>query len=116
MAFDCYCAICGVGFSGMHVEVQSETAMERRRRWIAKRTRALQAGKDINQISREEGSDEAPIRSYDPRIVGSQKIDWLYKAHCLAMNEDSKGVGKAFISGSGYYADMVGRIGGQGWA
>ncbi|KAI9045138.1 F-box protein [Aspergillus affinis] len=107
MAFDCYCAICGVGFSGMHIEAQSETAMERRRRWVAKRTRALQQGKDFNQISREEGNDEPPIRSYDPRIVGTEKIEWLYKAHCLAMNEDSKGKGKAFISGPGYYADMT---------
>lgn len=94
MAFDCYCAICGVGFSGMHIEAQSETAMERRRRWIAERTRALQAGNDINQITREEGNDEVPIRSYDPRIVGSEKIEWLYKAHCLARDEDSKGMGK----------------------
>lgn len=106
MAFDCYCAICGVGFSGMHIEPQSETAMERRRRWVAKRTRALQAGKDINQVAREEGNDEAPIRSYDPRIVGSEKIEWLYKAHCLALNKDSKGPAKAFISEQGYYADM----------
>ncbi|KAA8651251.1 uncharacterized protein ATNIH1004_000129 [Aspergillus tanneri] len=104
MAFDCYCAICGVGFSGMHIEHPSQTALERRRKWIAKRASALQAGKDISQLSQEE--DEAPIRSYDPRIVDFGNIEWLYKAHCLAVDEKPNGMGKAFISGPGYYADM----------
>ncbi|THC88264.1 hypothetical protein EYZ11_012296 [Aspergillus tanneri] len=91
MAFDCYCAICGVGFSGMHIEHPSQTALERRRKWIAKRASALQAGKDISQLSQEE--DEAPIRSYDPRIVDFGNIEWLYKAHCLAVDEKPNGMG-----------------------
>ncbi|OOF93907.1 hypothetical protein ASPCADRAFT_209130 [Aspergillus carbonarius ITEM 5010] len=107
MAFDCYCAICGVGFCGMHIEAPSETALERRRRWIEKRCRALQAGKDIGQLSHEGDETEDPVRSYDPQIVGWDNISWLYKAHCLGVNENAEsGATKAFISDEGYYADI----------
>ncbi|PWY86759.1 F-box domain protein [Aspergillus heteromorphus CBS 117.55] len=105
MAFDCYCALCGVGFCGMHIEAPSETATERRRRWIEKRCRALQAGRDIGQVSEGEETED-PVRSYDPRIVGWDNISWLYKAHCLGWNESAPaGTSKAFISDEGYYAD-----------
>lgn len=90
MAFDCYCAICGVGFCGMHIEAPSETALERRRRWIEKRCRALQAGEDFRQVSHEGEENEEPVRSYDPRIVGWDNISWLYKAHCLGVDENAK--------------------------
>ncbi|KAI2870242.1 hypothetical protein CBS76997_5584 [Aspergillus niger] len=107
MAFDCYCAICGVGFCGMHIEAPSETAIERRRRWIEKRCRALQAGEDFRQVSHEGEENEEPVRSYDPRIVGWDNISWLYKAHCLGVDENAKsGAPKAFLSDEGYYADI----------
>ncbi|RAH78375.1 F-box domain protein [Aspergillus japonicus CBS 114.51] len=106
MAFDCYCAICGVGFCGMHIEPPSEEALERRRRWIEKRRRALQAGKDLTQLPRDSEEDANPVRSYDPRIVGWENISWLYKAHCLGMNQNAAaGSAKAFLSDEGYYAD-----------
>ncbi|KAB8233277.1 hypothetical protein ETB97_007484 [Aspergillus alliaceus] len=107
MAYDCYCAICGVGFSGMHIESPSETAIERRRRWIEKRCRALEAGQDISQIPAEE--NDAPVRSYDPRLVDTDNISWLFKAYCLGSNPPApgtSGTNKAFISGPGYYADI----------
>ncbi|KAE8385464.1 hypothetical protein BDV23DRAFT_18832 [Aspergillus alliaceus] len=107
MAYDCYCAICGVGFSGMHIESPSETAIERRRRWIEKRCRALEAGQDISQIPAEE--NDAPVRSYDPRLVDTDNISWLFKAYCLGSNPPAPGASgthKAFISGPGYYADI----------
>ena len=74
----------------MHIEAPSETALERRRRWIEKRCRALQAGKDIGQLSHEGDETEDPVRSYDPQIVGWDNISWLYKAHCLGVNENAE--------------------------
>ncbi|KAH2562241.1 hypothetical protein KXV42_003892 [Aspergillus fumigatus] len=104
MAYDCYCAICGVGFCGMLIETPSETATERRRRWIEKRSRALQAGQSIDQVPQE---GEEPVRSYDPKIVGWENVAWLYKAYCLGYNpQAASGKGKAFVSGPGYYADI----------
>ncbi|KAE8353171.1 hypothetical protein BDV28DRAFT_112227 [Aspergillus coremiiformis] len=107
MAYDCYCAICGAGFSGMYIESLSETAIERRRRWIEKRCRALEAGQDISQIPAEE--NDAPVRSYDPRLVDTDTISWLYKVYCLGSHpppSGTSGTNKAFISGPGYYADI----------
>ncbi|KAG2001111.1 hypothetical protein GB937_010499 [Aspergillus fischeri] len=104
MAYDCYCAICGVGFCGMLIETPSETATERRRRWIEKRSRALQAGQSIDQVPQE---GEEPVRSYDPKIVGWENVAWLYKAYCLGFNpQAASGKGKTFVSGPGYYADV----------
>ncbi|GAQ05353.1 hypothetical protein ALT_2674 [Aspergillus lentulus] len=104
MAYDCYCAICGVGFCGMLIETPSETAAERRRRWIEKRSQALQAGQSIDQVPQE---GEEPVRSYDPKIVGWENVAWLYKAYCLGFNpQAASGKGKAFVSGPGYYADV----------
>lgn len=71
----------------MHIESPSETAIERRRRWIEKRCRALEAGQDISQIPTEE--NDAPVRSYDPRLVDTDNISWLYKAYCLGSNPPS---------------------------
>ncbi|KAB8211497.1 hypothetical protein P875_00010069 [Aspergillus parasiticus SU-1] len=106
MAYDCYCAICGVSFTGMHIESPSETAIERRRRWIEKRCRAIESGQDISQIPTEE--NDAPVRSYDPRLVDTDNISWLYKAYCLGSNPPSNTskTNKAFIAGPGYYADI----------
>ncbi|KAF7592526.1 hypothetical protein BBP40_012750 [Aspergillus hancockii] len=107
MAYDCYCAICGVGFSGIHIETPSEAALERRRRWIEKRCRALEAGQDLSDIPTEE--NDGPVRSYDPRLVDSNNISWLYKAYCLGVSHPAPGAAgktKAFISGPGYYADI----------
>ncbi|GFF42807.1 hypothetical protein IFM61606_04596 [Aspergillus udagawae] len=104
MAYDCYCAICGVGFCGMLIETPSETAAERRRRWIEKRSQALQAGQSIDQVPQE---GEEPVRSYDPKIVGWENVAWLYKAYCLGFNpQAASGKGKTFVSGPGYYADV----------
>ncbi|RHZ70206.1 hypothetical protein CDV55_107546 [Aspergillus turcosus] len=103
MAYDCYCAICGVGFCGMLIETPSETASERRRRWIEKRSQALRAGQSIDQVPHE---GEEPVRTYDPKIVGWENVAWLYKAYCLGFNpQAAKGKGKTFVSGPGYYAD-----------
>ncbi|KAE8155114.1 hypothetical protein BDV25DRAFT_146590 [Aspergillus avenaceus] len=106
MAYDCYCALCGVGFSGMHIESPSETAQERRRRWIEKRSRALEAGQDLHEVPVEES--DAPVRSYDPRLVSSDNISWLYQAFCLGSTPRPRrsGTAKAFIAGPGYYADI----------
>ncbi|GIK05498.1 hypothetical protein Aspvir_009611 [Aspergillus viridinutans] len=103
MAYDCYCAICGVGFCGMLIETPSETGTERRRRWIEKRSQALQAGQPIDQVPQD---GEEPVRSYDPKIVGWENVAWLYKAYCLGFNpQAASGKGKTFVSGPGYYAD-----------
>lgn len=92
MAYDCYCAICGVGFCGMLIETPSETASERRRRWIEKRSQALRAGQSIDQVPQE---GEEPVRTYDPKIVGWENVAWLYKAYCLGFNpQAAKGKGK----------------------
>jgi hypothetical protein len=92
MAYDCYCAICGVGFCGMLIETPSETATERRRRWIEKRSQALQAGQSIDQVPQE---GEELVRSYDPKIVGWENVAWLYKAYCLGFNpQAASGKGK----------------------
>ncbi|RHZ58380.1 uncharacterized protein CDV56_102937 [Aspergillus thermomutatus] len=104
MAYDCYCAICGVGFCGMLIETPSETATERRRRWIEKRSQALQAGQSIDQVPQD---GEEPVRSYDPKILGWENVAWLYKAYCLGFNpRAASGKGKTFVSGPGYYADV----------
>ncbi|KAF7114166.1 hypothetical protein CNMCM5793_007744 [Aspergillus hiratsukae] len=103
MAYDCYCAICGVGFCGMLIETPSETATDRRRRWIEKRSQALREGQSIDQVPQE---DEEPVRTYDPKIVSWENVAWLYKAYCLGFNpKAASGKGKTFVSGPGYYAD-----------
>ncbi|GAB1210217.1 hypothetical protein APSETT445_009008 [Aspergillus pseudonomiae] len=81
-----------MAFTGMHIESPSETAIERRRRWIEKRCRALEAGQDITQIPTEES--DAPVRSYDPRLVDTDNISWLYKAYCLGSNPPPSGTSK----------------------
>ncbi|KAL4895146.1 F-box domain protein [Aspergillus ambiguus] len=107
MAYDCYCAICGVGFCGMHIETPSQTSLERRRRWIEKRYRAMEASRNNCQVPHDPSEDHTdPVRSYDPRIVGWDNVSWLYQAYCLGSNQQASGKNKAFISGPGYYADI----------
>ncbi|KAL5358749.1 hypothetical protein BJX96DRAFT_183318 [Aspergillus floccosus] len=94
MAYDCYCAICGVGFCGMHIETPSHASLERRQRWIEKRYRAMEASRNKNncQVPHDPSEDhDDPVRSYDPRIVGWDNISWLYKAYCLGSNQQPSG-------------------------
>ncbi|KAF9885251.1 hypothetical protein FE257_000611 [Aspergillus nanangensis] len=106
MAYDCYCAICGVGFCGMHIETPSEASLERRRRWIEKRYRAMKASSNNPPLPHENEARDDPVRSYDPRIVGWDNVSWLYKAYCLGLSDQPDTKSKAFISGPGYYADI----------
>lgn len=100
MAYDCYCAICGVGFCGMHIETPSQTSLERRQRWIEKRYRAREASKNNNcQVPHDPSEDhDDPVRSYDPRLVGWDNISWLYKAYCLGSNPQPSGKTKYIMS------------------
>jgi hypothetical protein len=77
----------------MLIETPSEAATERRRRWIEKRSQALQAGQSIDQLPQE---GEEPVRTYDPKIVSWENVAWLYKAYCLGFNpKAAKGKGKS---------------------
>ncbi|KAL6230454.1 hypothetical protein BDW75DRAFT_66038 [Aspergillus navahoensis] len=101
MAFDCYCAICGVGFSGMRIGTPSEATAERRRQYVESVSRCLDRSTDRPPVP-EDG--EESIQSYDPRLVDRDNIAWTSQVHCLGLHEVN-GKNKAFVSGPGYYAD-----------
>ncbi|BCS27878.1 uncharacterized protein APUU_60926S [Aspergillus puulaauensis] len=95
MAFDCYCAICGVGFSGMRIGSPSDVTAARRQQYVDSVSRAT------TPLTPQE--DES-IYSYDPRLVDSESVVWTSEVHCLGVH-DVQGKTKAFVSGPGYYAD-----------
>ncbi|KAL4747090.1 hypothetical protein BDW72DRAFT_206801 [Aspergillus terricola var. indicus] len=101
MAFDCYCAICGVGFSGMRIGTPSEAAAERRRQYVESVSRSLDRSRDRPPVP-EDG--EESMQSYDPRLVDQDNIAWTSQVHCLGLHKVN-GKNKAFVSGPGYYAD-----------
>jgi hypothetical protein len=84
MAFDCYCAICGVGFSGMRIGTPSEAAAERRRQYVESVSRSLDRSRDRPPVP-EDG--EESIQSYDPRLVDQDNIAWTSQVHCLGLHE-----------------------------
>ncbi|KAL2852106.1 hypothetical protein BJY01DRAFT_100746 [Aspergillus pseudoustus] len=102
MAFDCYCAICGVGFSGMRIGTPSDATAERRRQYVDRISRSLN-GTTTADLECRDG--EEPIHSYDPSLVDQDNIAWTSQVHCLGMQDDTKGKSRAFLSGPGYYAD-----------
>ena len=104
MAFDCYCAICGVGFSGMRIGTPSDATAERRQQYVQEISRSLDGARYRTP------SDEESIHSYDPRLVDQDKIAWTSKVHCLGLHE-IEGKTKAFVSGPGYYSDAVSHLG-----
>ncbi|KAL3472543.1 F-box domain protein [Aspergillus californicus] len=100
MAFDCYCAVCGVGFAGLRIGSLSDTTAERRKEYVERISRSLgRAGETTSS------GDNEPILTYDPRLVDQENLSWTSQVHCLGMEEDDKRKKKAFISGPGYYAD-----------
>ncbi|KAL2865004.1 F-box protein [Aspergillus lucknowensis] len=99
MAFDCYCAICGVGFSGMRVGSPSDATPDRRRRCVERIARSLEGTTTVD------ADEDEPIYTYDPRLVDSDNVAWTSQLHCLGMHDDATGKSRAFISGPGYYAD-----------
>ncbi|KAI9369861.1 hypothetical protein BJX61DRAFT_124657 [Aspergillus egyptiacus] len=103
MAFDCYCAICGVGFAGLRIGSPSDaTTEQRRRRYVERISQSLNCAGETESNPQDA---EPPIYSYDPRLVDQDNVAWTSQVHCLGMQEDPKGKTKAFISGPGYYAD-----------
>ncbi|KAL4904301.1 hypothetical protein BDW74DRAFT_168361 [Aspergillus multicolor] len=101
MAFDCYCAICGVGFSGMRIGTPSDATAERRRQYVESVSRSLDSAKERPPVPQD---GEESIQSYDPRLVDQENIAWTSQVHCLGVHEVN-GKNKSFISGPGYYAD-----------
>ncbi|KAL3459484.1 hypothetical protein BJX64DRAFT_201134 [Aspergillus heterothallicus] len=102
MAFDCYCAICGVGFSGMRIGTPSDATPERRRQYVERISRSL---KGTTAAEPEPEGEEEPIHSYDPSLVDQDSVSWTSQVHCLGIQDDAKGKSRAFLSGPGYYAD-----------
>ncbi|KAL3443368.1 hypothetical protein BJX65DRAFT_199351 [Aspergillus insuetus] len=102
MAFDCYCAICGVGFSGMRIGTPSDATPERRRQYVERISRPVNGTTTADTAPQ---GEEEPIRSYDPNLVNQENVAWTSQVHCLGMQDDAKGKSRAFISGPGYYAD-----------
>ncbi|KAL4929760.1 uncharacterized protein BDV17DRAFT_260921 [Aspergillus undulatus] len=98
MAFDCYCAICGVGFSGMKIGTPSDATAERRQQYVQSISRSLDGAR--YRVT----SDDESIQSYDPRLVDQENIAWTSRVHCLGIH-DVEGKSKAFVSGPGYYSD-----------
>ncbi|KAL4959786.1 F-box protein [Aspergillus stella-maris] len=98
MAFDCYCAICGVGFSGLRIGTPSDATAERRQQYVQSISRSPDGARYRTP------SDEESIHSYDPRLVDSDSIAWTSKVHCLGLHE-VEGKTTAFVSGPGYYSD-----------
>ncbi|KAL4940216.1 hypothetical protein BDV06DRAFT_24593 [Aspergillus oleicola] len=98
MAFDCYCAICGVGFSGMRIGTPSDATAERRQQYVRSISRSLDGARY------RAASDEESIHSYDPRLVDQDNTAWTSQVHCLGLH-DVEGKTKAFVSGPGYYSD-----------
>lgn len=78
MAFDCYCAICGVGFSGMRIGSPSDVAAQRQQ-YVETVARSL----DTRQPLPQEGS----IYSYDPRLVDRGSVSWTSEVHCLGVHD-----------------------------
>ncbi|KAL5335232.1 hypothetical protein BJX70DRAFT_375831 [Aspergillus crustosus] len=101
MAFDCYCAICGIGFSGMRIGSPSDATSEHRQQYVETLSRSLADARDTVPNA---PCNEETIDSYDPRLVDQESIAWTSEVHCLGVH-DVKGESKAFISGPGYYAD-----------
>ncbi|KAL4867041.1 hypothetical protein BDV12DRAFT_128199 [Aspergillus spectabilis] len=101
MTFDCYCAICGIGFSVMRIGSPSDATPERRQQYVERLSRSLVDARDTISSS---SDNEEVIDSYDPRLVVQESIAWTSEVHCLGVH-DVKGESKAFISGPGYYAD-----------
>ncbi|KAL4804972.1 hypothetical protein BDV18DRAFT_23555 [Aspergillus unguis] len=101
MAFDCYCALCGIGFSGLRIGSPSDATAERRRQYVQSVSRSLNESKDRPALPQD---GEESINSYDPRLVNRESIAWTSQVHCLGVHE-VKGKNKAFVSGPGYYAD-----------
>ncbi|KAJ0413426.1 hypothetical protein BJY00DRAFT_322026 [Aspergillus carlsbadensis] len=85
MAFDCYCAICGVGFSGMRIRDPPD------------RQEHAEDSTQRPSLPREENS-------YDPRLVDQESLAWTKQVHCLKKH-DLDGKPRALVSGLGYYAD-----------
>ncbi|KAL4882185.1 hypothetical protein BJY04DRAFT_187338 [Aspergillus karnatakaensis] len=101
MAFDCYCAVCGIGFSGMKIGSPSDATSERRQQYVERLSQSLDDARVTDETCQ---NDEDIIHTYDPRLVDQESIAWTREVHCLGVH-DVKGETKAFISGPGYYAD-----------
>jgi hypothetical protein len=81
MAFDCYCAICGVGFSGMRIGSPSDATAARRQQYVESVSRSLDA-----RHSPLAPQDES-IYSYDPRLVDRGSVAWTSEVHCLGVHD-----------------------------
>lgn len=78
MAFDCYCAICGVGFSGMRIGSPSDVTAARRQQYVHSVSRA---------VAPLTPQDDESIYSYDPRLVDSESVAWTSEVHCLGVHD-----------------------------
>ncbi|KAL2827949.1 hypothetical protein BDW59DRAFT_53213 [Aspergillus cavernicola] len=101
MAFDCYCAICGVGFAGMCIGDPSDATIEQRGQSVERISRSLNCAEHTESSAQ----DEEPIQTYDPRLVDQENVAWTSQVHCLGVQDAAEGKTKAFVSGPGYYAD-----------
>jgi hypothetical protein len=88
MAFDCYCAICGVGFSGMRIGTPSDATPERRRQYVERISRPVNGTTTTGTAPQ---GEEEPIRSYDPNLINQENVAWTSQVHCLGMQDDAKG-------------------------
>ncbi|KAL4787013.1 hypothetical protein BJX76DRAFT_319763 [Aspergillus varians] len=105
MPFDCYCAICGVGFSGMRIGSPSDATAARRQEYVESISRSLDDARGTRPLSSPQDEEEEFTHSYDPRLVDQGNIAWTSQVHCLGMHDGQGKKSKAFVSGPGYYAD-----------
>ncbi|OJJ96346.1 hypothetical protein ASPACDRAFT_34821 [Aspergillus aculeatus ATCC 16872] len=105
MNYDCFCAVCGIGFCGMHFGHPVGSASAYRYRSEENSCRILYANKNLSQL-RDGNIYGGHGNNYSPRIVRRENISWIQKVHCLGLkNQDTSGSGEAFLSEQGYYAD-----------
>ena len=83
MAFDCYCAICGVGFSGMRIGSPSDTTAARRQQYVDSVARSLDARHA--PLTTHDGDES--IYNYDPRLVDRESVAWTSEVHCLGVHD-----------------------------